>query len=296
MVRRVFDGKQLHRDRVSGEADMDGILRDASREAIIAAIEENEVAYWLYRARVAGWQVHEDADITWYQSGGSSASVNGVLRTRLSEERAEERIAETVAHFAAQGLPFTWWSSPSRTPADLGRRLCTAGLMFQGDDAAMAADLTQLAERIPAPEGVTIERVRSDDEVYRWRLAFRAANSLPPNPEAAQLRQYAPASYREDEPFRLYTAYLYGEPVATSQLQLGAGVAGIYCVATAPHARRRGIGAAVTLAAMRDARALGYQFAVLGATEMGAPVYRRIGFEQYSTLSSYTWHPDADVN
>ncbi|WIG57526.1 MAG: hypothetical protein OJF49_000270 [Ktedonobacterales bacterium] len=274
---------------------MDGILRDATREAVIAAIEENEVAYWLYRARIAGWQVHEDAEITWYQSGGGSASVNGVLRTHLSKEHVEERIAGTIAHFATQGLPFTWWSSPSRMPADLGQRLCAAGLAFEGDDPAMAADLTRMAESIPAPEGVTIERARSDDEVYQWRLAFRAANSVPPNPEAAQLRQYAPASYGDDEPFRLYTACLHGEPVATSQLQLGAGVAGIYCVATAPHARRRGIGAAVTLAAMRDARALGYQFAVLGATEMGARVYRRIGFEQYSTLSSYTWHPDADV-
>jgi predicted acetyltransferase len=77
--------------------------------------------------------------------------------------------------------------------------------------------------------------------------------------------------------------------VATAALHLGAGVAGIYAVSTIPGARRQGFGAAITLAALRAARESGYQIAILHATQMGAGVYRRLGFEEYCTIGMYTW-------
>ncbi len=42
-----------------------------------------------------------------------------------------------------------------------------------------------------------------------------------------------------------------------------------------------GIGTVLTLAPMEDARQLGYRIAVLQASRMGEPVYRKIGFKSY---------------
>jgi GNAT superfamily N-acetyltransferase len=70
----------------------------------------------------------------------------------------------------------------------------------------------------------------------------------------------------------------------------GGGVSGVACVAAfattgwigalgvAPEARRRGLGAALTEAAVRWLRARGSQTVLLYATEAGRPVYDRLGF------------------
>ena len=64
-----------------------------------------------------------------------------------------------------------------------------------------------------------------------------------------------------------------------------------YFVCTVERARRRGIGAGITLAALREARDLGYSVGVLGSSEMGYPVYRRLGFEEYCRIGLYEWRP-----
>ena len=79
----------------------------------------------------------------------------------------------------------------------------------------------------------------------------------------------------------LYVGRIDGEPVGVSMMFLSSGVAGLYQVEVLPEHRRRGIGTALTLASMEDARQQGYRIAVLQASAMGEPVYRKIGFKSY---------------
>jgi ribosomal protein S18 acetylase RimI-like enzyme len=94
-------------------------------------------------------------------------------------------------------------------------------------------------------------------------------------------------------PWRNYLGRFNGEPVAASTLACAAGVAGIYNVVTLPAARGRGIGSAMTLAPLRDARAIGYRVGVLQSSALGVSVYRRIGFQSYCTIERYRWAADA---
>jgi ribosomal protein S18 acetylase RimI-like enzyme len=267
-------------------------LREASREALIEAIQENEATFWLARARLAGWQVHEEPGLTWYRSGLRSPMFNGVIETTLVDNEADARIEAMLERFRTDGLPMVWWSGPSRRPHDLDARLSARGLTTPGDDPGMAADLYALNEGSFAPVGLTIERVANDATLREWMLTLRATDGLPPPTREPDLALQRPASYAEGDDYRLYLARLNGAPVGTAAAQIGAGVVGLYCVAVVPEARRQGIGAAVTLAALREAREQGYRFGVLGASGMGEGVYRRLGFEQYCLLQMYEFLPD----
>jgi GNAT superfamily N-acetyltransferase len=57
------------------------------------------------------------------------------------------------------------------------------------------------------------------------------------------------------------------------------GVAGLFSMGVVPAARKQGIGTALILRACELAERIGCRHVVLNATEMGKPVYRRVGFQ-----------------
>ena len=78
-----------------------------------------------------------------------------------------------------------------------------------------------------------------------------------------------------------------GQPAACSSVCVRDGVAGIYCVATLEQFRGRGLGTAVTRAAVKQAQILGATHALLHATAMGAPIYTKIGFSEECRIPVY---------
>jgi ribosomal protein S18 acetylase RimI-like enzyme len=90
-----------------------------------------------------------------------------------------------------------------------------------------------------------------------------------------------------DFPVRNYLGFLDDKAVCTSTVFYGAGVAGIYDVATLPEARGRGLGTALTLAPLLDARQAGYRIGVLQSSEMGFGVYKRMGFRHLCQIENF---------
>jgi GNAT superfamily N-acetyltransferase len=95
---------------------------------------------------------------------------------------------------------------------------------------------------------------------------------------------YASLGLGPNFPWRHYLGLVHGEPVGASSLFLGGGAAGLYNVATVPHARKQGIGTAMSLAPLLVARNEGYGLGVLQSSAAGNGVYRGLGFERCCQL------------
>ena len=87
--------------------------------------------------------------------------------------------------------------------------------------------------------------------------------------------------------FHLRVARLDGAPVAASLAFDCDGDCGVYNVGTVEHARRRGLGSAVTLLALHEARDRGCTTASLQATAMAERLYAALGFRDLGRYLEY---------
>ncbi len=137
--------------------------------------------------------------------------------------------------------------------------------------------------------GLMIEPVSDMDTLKEWIYVFTLGFGIPDIFDQAFFDHYASIGFAPEVAIHHYLGRLNGEPVATSTQLLSAGVAGIYNVTTLPNARRQGLGAAMTISPLREARSSGYRVGILQATEMGKGVYQHIGFQEYCKIGQYVW-------
>jgi GNAT superfamily N-acetyltransferase len=119
----------------------------------------------------------------------------------------------------------------------------------------------------------------------RWYTALAAGAGVAPTHPF--LRDLLPEDAVDDPAMRLIGGFLDDAPVATSIAIRSQNAVGIYAVGTAESARRRGIGTAMTWAAVEAGREWGSSAVVLQASEMGEPIYRAMGFRTVAGYVSY---------
>ncbi len=199
---------------------------------------------------------------------------SGIAMSEVSE-------AEVPAVLERMGArPFRWWISPSTRPRNLAQILAGQGLHHTYDATGMAIDLRAPLDTT-MPSGLTIERVT---ELGEWARVLMDGFNRPESDRALWKSAYE----RCADVWTHFLGYLDGMPVATtSVLQCGDGLAGIYHVVTLPPARERGVGRAITTAALQYAQELGAAQGALQSSTMGLSVYRAIGFVPYCDLVLY---------
>lgn len=82
-------------------------------------------------------------------------------------------------------------------------------------------------------------------------------------------------------------AYRGDEPLAAGFALMSGEGAGLYWIGTHPKAGRMGLGALMTVHTANLAFARGASVVTLQASSMGEPIYRRLGFETYDTLTRF---------
>ena len=255
---------------------------DLSVSDIVSVIKANWVEFYAQLGHAPGTEFSAGRHLSWMLTGIPDAFLNVVFRTALPPGHAGQVVDEALSHFQARQInKLSWWA-----PDDVaGRLLVSRGLTFDEGGTGMAADLAAVPESLPAPADLTVVPVEDRGSLLPWVRVMRVGFETPEHAEPDLLRVFA--ATLSAPRMRSYLALMNGRPVATSQLMLAAGVAGVYNVTCLPEARGQGIGAAVTLAALLAARQHGYRMAILQASDLGYPVYRRLGFADYGRLNRY---------
>jgi GNAT superfamily N-acetyltransferase len=287
----------------------DYILRNATDRELGLAVFEN--LYALFRAMaqyLPEGQLLESKTLSCHLTFPTNPMFKGVWKTQLSAEEADAVIDETIAWFKEQNAPyFFWWSGGDSSPRDLEERLAKRGMISmeeqtqelakgilstQQGSPCMVAELAHMNEAVldQTPEDFLIKEIADESGLYDFKKVFVETYEIPEWAGQA----WVDATLRigiGKTPWRIFVGYLRNEPVATNLLFNGAGVAGVYAIATVPAARGKGIGAAITLQPLLKARDReGYTYAVLFSTEMGVPVYKRIGFRLTEIrINRYLW-------
>lgn len=165
-----------------------------------------------------------------------------------------------------------------------------AGFTDHGVMPAMTVDIARMP-MTPLPSDYAWARVGPGAEGLAWTHTLAVGYGLPPN--VANL--FSPAVFgadmAPDADVQYFSLRHQQQTVATSLLYLADGLAGIYCVATLPGQRGKGLGAYATAEALRVAHRLGYDVGVLQSSQMGHSVYRGLGFVDCGAVAMFVRLP-----
>jgi GNAT superfamily N-acetyltransferase len=251
------------------------LARGAANGDLVRAAAANQTEWMLRTAEAAGGTVHRERGVAWAVSAAGAV----LAFPELSRERLGGLLPQFLSTARrSEAREASCWSLLPTEPDTLGEELLSAG--FRGGWQAhwMAREIEPRPPD-PPPAGVQIGLAPPT-----WK-----ATDLPWDGEGvARVR----SRLADAHPRRVWHlgAWREGRPIGHAVLNVSSGrlgVGGIYDMGVAPAARRRGIGRALTLAALELARAQGCAFATLNATQDGEPLYQAVGFRSVGVAQ--TW-------
>lgn len=261
---------------------------DVDDAALARAVERNAACLLLCMGDAGGGHRRDD-HVSWTLGGSPLDYHNAVVRAELDEHSAEAAILESRELLSRAHLPGTWHVGPSMRPADLPAQLERAGFAADGEEPGMAARLGDIT--LEPRADLDIEIVRDADALDEWVLALGSGFGEGPR-EAEWVGQVFHNIGLDHPDWRHLLARRDGRVVGTATVLLDGGVGGMYFIMTVPDARRQGIGADITRAAMRVARDADMHHSVLTSSAMGRSMYETLGFRQVCTIRLHTWRPD----
>ncbi|MFI7347314.1 GNAT family N-acetyltransferase [Streptomyces sp. NPDC049936] len=232
----------------------------------------------------AGAEPGERGGIEMYRSGVGGPLYNGVLRVTPGVGLAAA-YEEATAWFA--GLPATWWVGPDSDPRT-SVFLRGQGLIPETEAmTVMEIDLEEV-DAVRHPTGLTIRRVPDSEDITPWVRAYAPSMGVAPAALGTLAQRHA-GRYDETGSFVRFEARDGDRIVGTSALLDRRGVAGVYIVSTAEPYRGRGLGTALTAAALLVGRERGLDRGTL-QTATAAALYARMGFRAVAEYRMFSFN------
>jgi GNAT superfamily N-acetyltransferase len=211
-----------------------------------------------------------------FTSGVPVSLFNGLIVTAPAEV---DEVGAALDWLDARAVSYRAWVVPELAAA-AGDALRAHGLELEA--AAYPGMVLRPVPTPPAaPDGIEVVPVDADDMEEFLGVGLDAGR-----PSGLGEAIYSPA-FAGAANVQLFCARLDGRAVGTSVAIQSEGASGVVAVGTLPQARRRGIGAALTWAAVAAGAERGHDTIVLQASPMGFPLYTAMGFRTVVSYASF---------
>jgi GNAT superfamily N-acetyltransferase len=241
-------------------------------DATLARLEHENMLEWLRIScgQVAGALIRFEEGVGVFASGIPKPLFNQVV---TDDGAADAAVVRAVEEVRARGVPF-----------------CV--VLRRGVDDRFAPRILQLGLRChrEVMPGMALDPIPSDIEAADVHLDVRvvsdetgladhvAAVARAFDIPIAMFRDFVGRALCLRPGCTVYLGTLDGEPVTSGFAVRTGRTIGLYKIATIPEARDRGFGDAMTRRIVADGAAAGCEVAALQASDMGRPIYERIGF------------------
>ncbi|MEU4085003.1 GNAT family N-acetyltransferase [Streptomyces aureus] len=216
--------------------------------------------------------------------------VTGPRDLGVRGEELDELIARQRDYYADRGEAVEWKTRAHDLPGDLTDRLVAAGFVAEDPETVLIGRSADLAADPVLPEGVTLRRVTSGEDLRR----IAAMESTVWGEDWSWLADDLIARV-ESAPQNIVVlvAEAGGEVVCAAWLVFKDGVdfAGLWGGSTLKEWRGRGIYRAMVAHRAQLAAARGVPYLYVDASADSAPILGRLGLHAVTTTTPYVWSP-----
>jgi len=246
---------------------------------LVGAVDANYWQSFKLLARACGGEVLEREGMLAVSTGLPVAMLNiAFVKRPLADPQAS--LNEVMSFYDEKRLPFVLRLREGVDP-ESERAAPALGMPYSDTVPGMA-----LHPVPPPPEpvrGLHIEQLSDSKRLGAYQRVAAEGFGMP----VEFVERLMGPAFLKVAGFGSYLGTVDDEPVAVSSVFVDGGVAGVYNVATLESHRRRGIGKAMTWRSVLRGREAGCSVAVLEASELGKPVYERMGFRVVAPYKTF---------
>jgi len=256
-----------------------------SQKVISNLIENNTTNFFLNLGYLNNDEIMDSPEIKYVFTKNWHSRI---FMANFNESNASENVKKIVSKIKKMHISVLWYITPMSRPENLQNVLIDHGFKYQSQWRSMAIDLKKVPEKFNIPKGVTIKEVLNLDELKIWTDVLVKSFEFPK--VAISYKKYFCKLGPKNLNFHYYLGFLDEKPVASAMIFKGEEAAGLFYIGTVHNARRKGIAEALTFYLLNKAKNEGYNITTIQSSEMGYPLYKKIGFKEYYITKIYALH------
>lgn len=210
-----------------------------------------------------------------------------------SEADIQVEVRAVKEFFARRNVPWYWWMDIQPSPANIGKFLINEGFVTDNDPLpAMIAPISQEINTMPShPEDIQVWRAESIEDLKYASAIRRIAFGFTEGEGITYFEDMSSDWLHDSSHARLFLAGIEkSAPVSIGAVIHGAGIPGIYVMATLPEYHRQGYGKTIMRKLLIEAKSFGGDCIALTASEAGFGLYSKFGFVHLFGFDFY-WLP-----